>query len=68
MVSLVDIAPATERVTVRGQEIEVSGVSAAGVAQLLARFVYHAIWEALLKPHEYPPERQNLGEGRPPSQ
>ncbi len=38
MVSLVDIAPATERVTVRGQEIEVSGVSAAGVAMLLARF------------------------------
>ena len=38
MVGLVDIAPATERVTVRGQEIEVCGVSAAGVAQLLARF------------------------------
>ena len=38
MVSLVDIAPAIERVTVRGQDIEVSGVSAAGVAQLLARF------------------------------
>ncbi len=38
MVGLVDIAPATERVAVRGQEIEVSGVSAAGVAMLLARF------------------------------
>ena len=38
MVGLVDIAPATERVTVRGQEVEVFGVSAAGVAQLLARF------------------------------
>jgi hypothetical protein len=38
MVGLVDIAPATERVTIRGQEVEVFGVSAAGVAQLLARF------------------------------
>ncbi len=38
MVSLVDIAPACERVTVRGQEVDVFGVSAAGVAQLLARF------------------------------
>ncbi len=38
MVGLVDIAPATERVTVRGTDIEVCGVSAAGVAQLLARF------------------------------
>ena len=38
MVGLVDIAPAVERVTVRGQEVEVFGVSAAGVAMLLARF------------------------------
>ena len=38
MVSLVDIAPAVERVTIRGQQIEVFGVSAAGVAMLLARF------------------------------
>ena len=38
MVGLVDIAPAVERVTVRGREVEVFGVSAAGVAQLLGRF------------------------------
>lgn len=38
MVSLVDIAPAVERVQIRGQEIDVFGVSAAGVASLLARF------------------------------
>lgn len=38
MVSLVDIAPAAEKVTIRGQAIEVSGISAAGVASLLARF------------------------------
>jgi hypothetical protein len=30
--------------------------------------VYHAIWEALQKPHGYPPERRNFGDGRPPSQ
>ena len=38
MVGLVDIAPAVERVTVRGQEVEVFGVSAAGIAMLLGRF------------------------------
>jgi hypothetical protein len=38
MVGLVDIALAVERVTIRGQEVEVFGVSAAGLAQLLARF------------------------------
>ena len=38
MVGLVDIAPAVERVTIRGQEVEVTGISAAGVASLLARF------------------------------
>lgn len=38
MVGLVDIAPAVERVSIRGQEVEVFGVSAAGVANLLARF------------------------------
>ena len=38
MVGLVDIAPAVETVTVRGQQVEVFGVSAAGVASLLARF------------------------------
>lgn len=38
MVGLVDIAPAAERITIRGQQVEVFGVSAAGVASLLARF------------------------------
>jgi hypothetical protein len=38
MAGLVDIAPATETVTIRGTAIEVYGVSAAGVAHLLARF------------------------------
>lgn len=38
MVGLLDIAPVTERVSVRGQEIEVTGVSAKGVAHLLSRF------------------------------
>ena len=38
MVGLIDIAPAVERVTVRGEAVEVCGVSAAGVANLLARF------------------------------
>ena len=38
MVSLIDIAPAVERVQIRGQEVEVFGISAAGVASLLSRF------------------------------
>jgi len=38
MVGLVDIAPVTSTVTVRGQEITVSGISARGIAHLLARF------------------------------
>ncbi len=38
MVGLVDIAPATETVVVRGQGVEVCGISASGVALLLARF------------------------------
>ncbi len=38
MAGLVDIAAITEKVTVAGTEIEVPGVSAAGVASLLARF------------------------------
>jgi len=38
MVGLVDIAPVTGTVTVRGQDITVTGVSARGVASLLARF------------------------------
>lgn len=38
MVSLVDIAPATETVTVRGQAVPVHGVSARGLAVLLGRF------------------------------
>ncbi len=38
MVGLVDIAPAVETVGIRGHEIEVTGVSAAGVATLLSRF------------------------------
>jgi hypothetical protein len=38
MVGLLDIAPLTETVTVRDQSIEVTGVSAKGVAQLLLRF------------------------------
>jgi hypothetical protein len=38
MVSLVDIAPVNGTVTVRGQDITVTGVSAKGVAHLLARF------------------------------
>jgi hypothetical protein len=38
MVGLLDIAPLTETVTVRDQPIEVTGVSAKGVAQLLLRF------------------------------
>ncbi len=38
MAGLVDIAAITEKVTVAGTAIEVPGVSAAGVASLLARF------------------------------
>jgi len=38
MVSLIDIAPLTEKVSVRGQEIEVRGVSAEGIAFLIRRF------------------------------
>ncbi len=38
MVGLVDIAPAAETVSIRGQQVSVVGVSAAGVAGLLARF------------------------------
>ena len=38
MAGLVDIAPVTEKVTVAGTEVEVPGVSAAGVAVLLHRF------------------------------
>ena len=38
MVGLLDIAPLTETVTIRDQPIEVIGVSAKGVAQLLLRF------------------------------
>ena len=38
MVGLVDIAPVTSTVTVRGQGITVKGVSVRGIAQLLARF------------------------------
>ena len=38
MVGLLDIAPLTQIVTVRDHPIEVTGVSAKGVAQLLLRF------------------------------
>lgn len=38
MVGLLEIAPLTQIVTVRDQPIEVTGVSAKGVAQLLLRF------------------------------
>ena len=38
MAGLVDIAAVTEKVTVAGTEIDVPGVSAAGVAALLVRF------------------------------
>jgi hypothetical protein len=38
MVGLLDIAPLTEKVTVGGKQIEVFGVSAAGVASLIAHF------------------------------
>ncbi len=38
MVGLVDIAPVTSTVTVRGQDITMTGISARGIAHLLARF------------------------------
>jgi hypothetical protein len=38
MVGLIDIAPSRERVQVRGSEIDVTGVSASGVASLFGRF------------------------------
>ena len=38
MVGLLDIAPATEQVAVRGQKLPVYGVSAKGIAYLLSRF------------------------------
>jgi hypothetical protein len=38
MVGLVDIAAATETVSIRGKDVDVVGVSVAGVAMLLARF------------------------------
>ena len=43
MVGLVDIAPITSTVTVRGQDITVTGVSARGIAYLLApRSIIHS--------------------------
>ena len=38
MVGLVDIAPVTTAVTIRGQEVTVTGISARGIALLLVRF------------------------------
>lgn len=38
MVGLVEIAAVTEKVTLAGAEVEVPGVSAAGIASLLSRF------------------------------
>jgi hypothetical protein len=38
MVGLVDIAPLTSMVLIRGQDIIITGVSARGIALLLARF------------------------------
>ena len=38
MVGLVDIAPITSSVSIRGQDITITGVSARGIALLLARF------------------------------
>ncbi|TGQ69517.1 hypothetical protein EN829_015040 [Mesorhizobium sp. M00.F.Ca.ET.186.01.1.1] len=38
MVGLLDIAPLTEKVTVSGKQIEVFGVSAAGIASLITDF------------------------------
>ena len=38
MVGLVDIAPVTSTVFIRGHDITITGVSARGIAHLLARF------------------------------
>ena len=38
MVGLVDIAPITSSVSIRGKDISITGVSARGIASLLARF------------------------------
>ena len=38
MVGLVDNAPVTSTVSIRGQDITITGVSARGIASLLARF------------------------------
>lgn len=38
MVGLLDIAPLTEKVSVGGATVEVSGVSASGIISLIARF------------------------------
>ena len=38
MVGLVDIAPVPSMVSIRGQDITITGVSARGIALLLARF------------------------------
>lgn len=38
MVGLLDIAPITRRVSVNGQDIEVRGLSAKGIAYLIGRF------------------------------
>ena len=38
MVGLIDIAPVTSMVSIRGQDIIITGVSARGIALLLARF------------------------------
>jgi hypothetical protein len=38
MVGLVDIAPVTSTVSIRGHDISITGVSARGIALLLARF------------------------------
>lgn len=38
MVSLVDIAPIGEGVSIRGQNIECKGISAEGIARLIVRF------------------------------
>lgn len=38
MVGLVDIAPITSSASIRGQDITITGVSARGIASLLARF------------------------------
>lgn len=38
MVGLIDIAPSAETVSIRGQDVDVYGVSAEGVARLFSRF------------------------------